>query len=335
MNVELTTTYLGLRLAHPLVVSACPLTEDLDVLRRLEEAGAAAAVFPSLFEEQIEHEELELLRLVESGAGSSAEAEGYLPALAGYNVGPGGYLRRLEEAKRAVAIPLIGSLNGATPGGWTRYATSIQDAGADALELNVHWVPTEPWVAAGEVEKRIEDLVAEVCQCVAIPVAVKLGPHFTALPHFARRLIDAGARGLVLFNRLVHPDIDLERLALAPRLALSSPLDVRLPLNWIAILRDQVEVSLGASGGVHAPEDAIKLLLAGADAVLVASTLYRMGPQQIAVLRGGLETWLGEHGYRSVSQMKGSMSRARCPDPESYERVNYMKTLVHFGRSLP
>jgi len=335
VNVELTTTYLGLRLAHPLVVSACPLTEDLDVLRRLEEAGAAAAVFPSLFEEQIEHEELELLRLVESGAGSSAEAEGYLPALAGYNVGPGGYLRRLEEAKRAVAIPLIGSLNGATPGGWTRYATSIQDAGADALELNVHWVPTEPWVAAGEVEKRIEDLVAEVCQCVAIPVAVKLGPHFTALPHFARRLIDAGARGLVLFNRLVHPDIDLERLALAPRLALSSPLDVRLPLNWIAILRDQVEVSLGASGGVHAPEDAIKLLLAGADAVLVASTLYRMGPQQIAVLRGGLETWLGEHGYRSVSQMKGSMSRARCPDPESYERVNYMKTLVHFGRSLP
>jgi dihydroorotate dehydrogenase (fumarate) len=335
VSVDLTTTYLGLRLAHPLVVSACPLSGDLDVLRRLEEAGAAAAVFPSLFEEQIEHEELELLRLVESGAGSSAEADGYLPALAGYNIGPGGYLRRLEEAKHAVAIPLIGSLNGATAGGWTRYATSIQDAGADALELNVHWVSTEPWVGAGEVEKRIEDLVAEVCQSVAIPVAVKLGPYFTALPHFARRLVDAGARGLVLFNRLVHPDMDLDKLALAPRLALSNPLDVRLPLNWIAILRDQVEVSLGASGGVHAPEDAVKLLLAGADAVLVASTLYRMGPQQIGILRGGLASWLAEHGYLSVRQMKGSLSRARCPDPESYERVNYMKTLVHFGRSLP
>lgn len=335
MSVDLSTVYLGLRLPHPLVVSACPLTESLDDLRRLQDAGAAAAVFPSLFEEQIEHDEQEIFRLRESSAESSAEASGYFPDLDDYNVGPSGYLRRFEESRRAISIPLIGSLNGASRGGWTRYASLIEEAGADALELNVHSVAIDPARSATDVEQEIVDLVSDVCHSVQIPVAVKLGPHFTALPHLAQRILGAGAQGLVLFNRFVQPDVDLESLEITPRLALSSSIEVRLPLMWIATLRDQTRASLGATSGAHTPEDVVKLLLAGADAVLVASVLYRRGPEHLAVLREGLARWLEEHEYRSVEQMKGSLSRERCPNPDDYRRVNYMKTLISFTTPLP
>ena len=334
MSADLSTNYLGLALPHPIVVSACPLTESADDLRRLEDAGAAAAVFPSLFEEQIEHEEEEIFRLRESAAESSAEASGYFPDLDDYNVGPAEYLRRIEAARKAVAMPLIGSLNGASRGGWTRYARLIEDAGAQALELNVHSVAVDPAASAADVEQEIIDLVGEVCGTVRIPVAVKLGPHFTALPHFARRIVDAGAKGLVLFNRFVQPDIDLETLEIAPRLVLSTPLEMRAALMWIAILRDQTRASLGASGGAHSSDEVVKFLLAGADAVLVASVLYRRGPSAITSLKQGLAGWLEAHEYRSVEQMKGSVSRERCSNPDDYRRVNYMKTLVSFSAPL-
>jgi dihydroorotate dehydrogenase (fumarate) len=335
VSVDLSTTYLGLELPHPILVSACPLTESLDDLARLEDAGAAAAVFPSLFEEQIEHEEQEIFRLREVGADSNAEASGYLPDLDDYNVGPNGYLRRIEQARKRVSMPLIGSLNGASRGGWTRYAKLIQEAGADALELNVHSVATDPRCSAEEIEREIVDLVHDVCQTVHIPVAVKLGPQFTALPHMAQRLVGAGAKGLVLFNRFVQPDLDLEALEITPRLSLSSSIEVRLPLMWIATLRDQTPASLGATTGAHTPQDVVKLLLVGADAVLVASILYQRGAAHLAVLRDGLEHWLEAHEYRSVKQMKGSMSREHCPNPDDFRRVNYMKTLTSFSAPFP
>lgn len=335
MSIDLSTEYLGLELPHPIVVSACPLTESADDLRRLEDAGAAAAVFPSLFEEQIEHEEHEISSLRATGAESSPEASGYFADLDDYNVGPAEYLRRLEAAQRAVSIPLIGSLNGASRGGWTRYARLIEEAGARALELNVHSVVVDPARSASDVEDEIVDVVGDVCRTVRIPVAVKLGPCFTALPHLARRIVGAGASGLVLFNRFVHPDIDLETLEITPRLVLSSSVETRLALTWIATLRDQTCVSLGATGGAHTPEDVVKLLLAGADAVLVASVLYRRGPAAITALHDGLAEWLEAHEYRSVRQMKGSVSRERCSNPDDFRRVNYMKTLISFSSPLP
>jgi dihydroorotate dehydrogenase (fumarate) len=334
VSADLSTKYLGLSLPHPIVVSACPLTESADDLRRLEDAGAAAAVFPSLFEEQIEHEEHEIFRLRATGAESSAEASGYFPDLDDYNVGPAEYLRRIEAGRKAVSMPLVGSLNGASRGGWTRYARSIEDAGAHALELNVHSVVVDPASSAADVERELVELVGDVCRTVRIPVAVKLGPHFTALPHLARQIVGAGAKGLVLFNRFVQPDIDLETLAIAPRLVLSTPFEMRLALMWIATLRDQTSASLGATGGAHSAEDVVKLLLAGADAVLVASVLYRRGPSALASLKQGLAEWLDAHEYRSVEQMKGSVSRERCANPEDYRRVNYMKTLVSFSAPL-
>jgi dihydroorotate dehydrogenase (fumarate) len=331
VSADLSTTYLGLRLPHPIVVSACPLTESPDDLARLADAGAAAAVFPSLFEEQIEHEEREIFRLRASGADSSPEASGYFQDLDGYNVGPTEYLRQIERARRAVSIPIVGSLNGASPGGWTRYARLIESAGAHALELNVHSVTVDPDCTAEDVERAIVELVGDVCANVSIPVAVKLGPQFTALPHLCRRIVGAGARGLVLFNRFVQPDVDLDTLSITPRLVLSTSIEIRQALMWIATLRDQTRASLGATGGAHTAQDIVKLLLAGADAVLIASVLYRRGPEHIATLREGLAQWLDEREYASVEQMKGSLSRERCANPDDYRRANYMKTLTSFS----
>lgn len=332
MKIDLTTTYLGLELAHPLVVSASPLCESVESLQRLERAGAAAVVLPSLFEEQIEHDELELSRLREFGTNSFAEALDYFPELETYNLGTDRYLRNLESARDALSIPVIASLNGATRGGWTRFAQQLESAGAQALELNVHAVPVERRRSAEDVEQEIVALVFDVTRAVGIPVAVKLGPCFTSLPHLAQRLVTAGARGLVLFNRFVQPDIDLETLEIVPKLVLSSSMEVRQPLMWIAILRDQLKISLGATSGVHTPEDVVKLVLAGSDAVLVASVLYQKGPEHIGVLRDGLRDWLADHEYDSIRQMKGSLSREHCAHPDHYERVNYMKTLVSYTR---
>jgi dihydroorotate dehydrogenase (fumarate) len=330
MSIDLTTRYLGLKLKNPLVVAACPLTGNLDSLRRLEDSGAAAAVLPSLFEEQIEHEEVELQRLYDYQSESYAESLTYFPEMSEYNTGPGAYLRHLEEARQVVSMPLIGSLNGATSGGWVRYAKLMQEAGADALELNIYFIPTDITMTAAEVERQYLDLVASVRQSLSIPLAVKIGPYFSSLPHFAAELIAAGADGLVLFNRFLEPDIDLTLLQFRPNLLLSMRDELRLPLRWIAILRDEVPISLAATSGIHFTEDVVKALLAGADVAMMASVLLQRGPQYLAVLLRELEHWLIENEYESVEQLKGSMSRGRCADPSELERANYMKALISY-----
>jgi dihydroorotate dehydrogenase (fumarate) len=303
MNIDLSTNYLGLALKNPLGVSASPLTRNLDTLKRLEEAGASIAVLPSLFEEQIRHEEEELERLYEYQADSYAESLSYFPQFEDYNTGPNEYLKHVEAAKNAVSIPIVGSLNGCSTGGWVRYARGIRNSGADALELNIYFVPTDVQMSAADVEQRYVNLVAEVCHSVEIPVAVKIGPYFSSLPHFASRLVAAGASGLVLFNRYLEADIDLETLQFKPDLVLSNRHEARLPIRWIAILRDQIQSSLAATGGVHRMEGVIKLLLAGADM----------------------------HEYASLEQLKGSMSRRNCPNPSALERANYTQALINYS----
>lgn len=336
MSVDLSTWYLGIKLRNPLGIAACPpLTGNLDTLRRLEDAGASVVVMPSLFEEQIEHDELEFNRLFEYQTESFAEALTHFPSLQEYNTGPRDYLQHVEEAKQAVAIPVIGSLNGASSGGWIRYAKMIEDAGADALELNIYFVPTDSDMTAADVEQRYIDLVAEVRQSVALPLAVKIGQNFTSLPHFAQHLVAAGADGLVLFNRYLEADIDLEHLQFQPDLVLSNRHEARVPIRWIAILRDQLEVSLAATSGVHRMQGAIKLLLAGADVALMASVLLMKGPDFLNTLLDELRIWLDEHEYESVEQMKGSMSRGNCPDPSALERANYMKALTNYTMQHP
>lgn len=334
MSVDLTTRYLGLTLNSPLVVSSCPLTDHLDALRRIEQAGAGAAVLPSLFEEQIAHDEAEVDRLHAYGAESFPEALNYFFDLDDYNTGPTSYLKKLEEAKRGVSIPLIGSLNGCSPGGWVKYARRMQDAGADALELNIYMMATDPLETSAVVEQRYADLLADVRAHVSVPLAVKIGPYFSSLPNFALRLVDAGASGLVLFNRFLHPDIDLETLQVVPRLELSTPYEVLLPLRWIAILRGHLDVSLAATSGVHSAEDALKLLLAGADVVMTASSLLRQGAEHLTTLREGIRQWMEEKEYASIRQMRGSMSQRNCPDPAAFERANYMKALISYSGPL-
>jgi dihydroorotate dehydrogenase (fumarate) len=339
MNVDLSTRYLGLHLSSPLGVSAGPLSGRLDTLRRLQDAGASVAVLPSLFEEQIRHEEQQIERLYENQADSYAESLSYFPELEDYNTGPAGYLKYLNAAKRAVSIPLIGSLNGCSLSGWIRYAKAIESAGADALELNIYFVPTDPKLTAANVEKRYVDLVAEVCKSVSIPVAVKIGPNFSSLPHFASQLVKAGASGLVLFNRYLEADIDIEALSFKPDLVLSNRHEARVPIRWIAILRDQIRASLAATGGVHRTQGVIKLLLAGADVTLMTSVLLIKGPDFLRQVRLELAQWLEEHEYSSVEQLKGSMSRGNCPNPGELERANYMQALVnyspHYGGTNP
>jgi dihydroorotate dehydrogenase (fumarate) len=330
MSIDLRTTYLGLELANPLVVSACPLTGKVETLQHLEEAGAAAAVLPSLFEEQLVHEEMEAYEYYEDPSHSFREALTYFPEVETYNAGAVEYLRHVEAAKRAVSIPIIGSLNGASRGGWVKYARRIQEAGADALELNVYLVAADPHTTAEGVEARYLDILADVRREVTIPVAVKIGPYFSALPNMARRLVAAGADGLVLFNRFLQPDIDLETLEVRPNLVLSESNELRLPLRWIAILRGQLRASLAATTGVHTAQDVLKLLLAGADVTMTASSLYKRGPGHIRTMLDGVHAWLEEKEYESVEQMKGSLSQANSPNPEAFERANYVKTLVNF-----
>ncbi len=336
MSVDLSTTYLGMKLKNPLVASASPLTGNLDTLRRLEEAGASAAVLPSLFEEQIEHEEMEIARLYEFQTESYAESLTHFPDLEDYNTGPHEYLDHVAEAKRVLSIPVIGSLNGASDGGWIRYAKAIEEAGADALELNIYFVPTNPLMTAADVEGLYVDLVAAVQKSVSIPLAVKIGHAFTSLPHLAQRLSQAGADGLVLFNRYLEADIDLEKLQFKPDLVLSNRHEARVPIRWIAILRDILpRLSLAATSGVHRKEGVVKLLLAGADVTMMASVLLTNGPEFLAQLLADVRDWLEENEYDSVEQLKGSMSKANCPDPSALERANYMKTLTTYTPELP
>jgi len=330
MSVDLTTTYLGLKLKNPLVVAACPLTEKIDHLRRMEQAGAAAAVLPSLFEEQIRHEELEVTKLHDVGTDSFAEALTYFPEQEDYHIGPGSYLERLEEAKKAVKIPIIGSLNGISRGGWTRYAKLMQDAGADALELNVYFIAADLDMTSDDVEKLYVDLVAAVKASVSIPLAVKVGPYFSSMGHMAKRLVEAGADGLVLFNRFLQPDIDLDSLEITPRLVLSGQHDLLLPLRWIAILHGRIQASLALSSGIHSSARLIKALLAGADVGNVASVLYTDGQKNLTGILDGLRKWMEEKDYESVEQLKGSLSQENCPDPAAFERGNYMKALTSF-----
>lgn len=331
MSVDLSTKYLGLHLKNPLGLSASSLTGKLDMLRQLEDAGAAIAVLPSLFEEQIEHEEVEMSRLYDYYSNSFAESLTHFPELHDQSSGPADYLDHLEAAKRAVSIPVVGSLNGSSEGGWIRYAKLIEEAGADALELNIYFVPTNPLMTSLDVEQRYVDLVKAVRASVSIPLAVKIGPNFTCLPHFAQRLVEAGADGLVLFNRYLEADIDLEHLQFKPDLVLSNRHEARVPLRWIAILTDELpRTSFAATSGVHRMEGVIKLLLAGADVTMMASILLMQGPGHLTKLLREMEAWLEEHEYESVEQLKGSMSRRNCPDPSALERANYMHALSNY-----
>jgi dihydroorotate dehydrogenase (fumarate) len=331
MSVDLSTEYLGLKLAHPLVAAAGPLAANVDGIRLLEQSGAAAIVLPSLFEEQILHEEQELNRLYEQQAESFGEALSYFPEATEYRSAPQEYLSTLEQAKKDATVPIIASLNGCSTGGWTKYAKSMQDAGADALELNVYFVPTDPELTSSDVEKRYIDLVQSVRESVSIPMAVKIGTNFSCIPNFAMQLVNAGADGLVLFNRWLEPDIDLENLDITPNLVLSNRYEMRVPLRWIAIIREHVKGSLAATSGVHFAEDVIKLLLGGADVVMVTSVLLKHGVETLEKLHEELGAWLAENEYESVTQMKGSMSRANCPQPSELERGNYMKALVSYS----
>jgi dihydroorotate dehydrogenase (fumarate) len=287
-------------------------------------------VLPSLFEEQIVHHERQVHVLYEHQANSFAESLSYFPEIKSYNAGPNEYLGMVEAAKNAIRIPIIGSLNGCSPGGWARYGKAIQEAGADALELNIYFVPTQSRMTGHDVEERYAELVAAVREVTTIPLAVKIGAQFSSLPNFAARLAKAGADGLVLFNRYLEPDIELESLQVTPQLVLSSRHELRLPLRWIAILRDQLSISLAASSGVHFSDDVVKLLLVGADVVMLTSALIKHGGEYVSELVDGLQTWLDLHGYESVEQLKGSMSYANCPDSGQLERANYMKAIVTY-----
>ena len=330
MSGALHTRYLGLSLTSPIVPSASPLGGHLDTLRRLEAAGAGAVVLPSLFEEQIEHEDLAVHWALDVGLSSSAEALDYFPELDDYNTGPGEYLEHVAAAKEALDIPVIASLNGSSTGGWVRYARLLQDAGADALELNVYAIEADPGTTPEQAETRILEVVRAVRSEVRIPLAVKIGPFFTALAHTAARLVVAGADGLVLFNRFLQPDIDLETMAVVDRMVLSTREELRLPLRWIAILYGRVPASLALTTGVHEAEDVVKALLAGADVAMSASALIRHGPQKLAEMLTEIERWLEEREYASVEQLKGSMSQESCPDPAAFERAHYMRAITNF-----
>ena len=325
--MDLRTTYLGLDLPHPLMPGASPLADDLDSVRRLEDAGAAAITLRSLFEEQIRREQLATFVHTEPHGESFAEALCYFPRPDAFLLGPEDYISHLGRVKRAVGIPVIASLNGTTPGGWLEYALGMAQAGADALELNVYAVPCQPEESAEDIEGRTLELLRALKSEVKIPVAVKLSPFYTSLPHFASRLEQAGADGLVLFNRFYQPDIDPEGLALNRELHLSTSAELPLRLQWLALLKDRVRASLAVTGGVHNGRDAVKAVMAGADAVQLVSALLRHGPSRLRLVLDEMVDWMEQHEYASLAQMKGSMSRASCPDPTVYERANYMLML--------
>jgi len=326
-HVDMSTTYLGLHLPSPIVASAGPLTGDQRCWSALEAAGAGAIVLPSLFEEQIEREAFAMDAAMSLGAHVSAESSAYLPDVDDLDTTSAWHLGLVELARDSLSVPVIASLNGTSSGGWVHYARALEDAGAHAIELNIYDVIVDPHTTSADVERRYLDLVAAVRAVVSVPLAVKLGPWYTSLPHFAAELEATGVDGLVLFNRFYQPDIDLDTLHIAPRLELSTSADARLPLHWIGILRGVVACSLAATSGVHEGADALKQLLVGADVAMTTSALLRRGPQHVATMLRWIREWMKEREYDSVEQLKGSVSRPNSSDPEAYERANYYHVL--------
>ena len=325
--MDLSTTYLGLKLQNPLVPAASPLSEEIDNIKRMEDAGASAVVLYSLFEEQIRSERYELDFHLTHGTESYPEALTYFPEPKEFEIGPEEYLRHICKAKEAVKIPIIASLNGCTPTGWTTFAKKIQQAGADALELNIYNIPTDANLAGSEVEKTYIDIVKAVKGDVTIPVAVKVSPFFSNFANMAKRLDDAGADGLVLFNRFYQPDIELESLEVKPNILYSTPMAMRLPLRWVALLHDRIGASLAATSGIHRGTDVLKCLMAGADATMLCSVLMRHGIDQLKVIQRDMTAWMQEHEYESVEQLKGSMSQQNCANPTAFERAQYMQAI--------
>lgn len=328
--MNLTTNYLGMLLKNPIVASSSPLSHNVDSIRRLEDAGAAAVVMYSLFEEQIGFDSYYIDHHLTQGIDSYAESISYFPDMQSYNVGPDEYLNLIRRAKEAVEIPIIGSLNGTSVGGWTDYATLIEEAGADALELNVYYLPANTSITGIDVEGLYLDILGAVREVVTIPVAIKLSPFFSSVAHMASSLSEQGADGLVLFNRFYQPDFDLERLEVAPRLVLSNSNELRLPLRWVAILYGRVKADLAITSGVHTSEDVVKGLMAGAKVTMMASELLQNGVRRIGQVLNEVVTWLNEREYESVTQMIGAMSQMHCAEPAAYERANYMKMLQSY-----
>lgn len=328
--MDLTTTYLGLKLRTPLVCSACSLSESLDNIKKMEDSGASAVVLSSLFEEQLQKDREELAKHLTENTDAFSEAQSFFPAVGDFHWGPEAYLDHIRKAKKAVKIPVIASLNGTSLGGWTSYAKEIQKAGADALELNIYFMPTNPSVSSAEVEQTHIEILKAVRKAVTIPVAVKIGPYFSNVASLAKRLDEAGAGGLVLFNRFYQPDFDLDKLEARPNLLLSTPQALRLPLHWTAVLHGRIKADIAATSGVHAASDVLKLLMAGASVTMLCSALYKFGIGHISAIETELVRWMEEREYKSVSQMRGSMSQLKCSDPSAFERQQYIRTLTTY-----
>ncbi len=328
--IDLSTDYLGLALRNPLVASASPLCQDIDNIRRMEDAGAGAVVLHSLFEEQIEIESRALEQAFHNEAEGYAESPTFFPDLPSYDLGPDAYVEHVRKARAAVRIPVIASLNGITLGGWTRYAKYIEEAGADALELNVYYIPADPDQSGSQVEQKYVDLVSAIRKAISIPIAVKLGPYFSSPANIAKRLDQAGADGLVLFNRFYQPDFDLRLLDIIPNLVLSNSNELLLRLHWVAILYGHVRASLAITGGVHTAEDVLKAMMAGANVAMMTSALLKRGIDHVSHLEADLMNWMEEHEYVSIRQMRGSMSQKSVANPAAYERANYMRVLSSY-----
>ena len=328
--MNLSTTYLGMKLKNPIVASASPLSRSMESMHRLEDAGASAIVMHSLFEEQITHESDELDHYKTYGTESFAEALSYFPDTGDYHLGPEEYLELVAKAANKLEIPIIASLNGVTPGGWTNYAKKMVEAGASALELNVYYIPTDGTLSGVEVENRYADMVKQMRSTVKIPISIKLSPFFSSIPNIAQRLVREGADGLVLFNRFYQPDIDLEELNVKPGVELSDSYANRLPMRWIGILYGKLKASLAATSGIHTAEDVLKLAMVGADVTMMCSALLMHGPEHIGKVLKDVERWMNEHEYESIEQMKGSLSHKSIADPSAYERANYMKALNRY-----
>lgn len=329
--MDLSTTYLGLALKSPLVPSASPLGREIASIRQLEDAGAAAIVLPSLFEEQVTRSQVDLDHFMSRDADSFSEASSFFPELSTYNLGPDSYLEHVAKAKAAVNVPIIASLNGVTDSGWLEYARLLEKAGADAIELNVYLVAADAFESGVAVERRYLDILSHVKSSVSIPVSMKLGPYFSSFAHFARELDLAGVDGLVLFNRFYQPDIDLEAREVVPNVQLSTSSSTRLPMRWIAILYSRIEADLAASSGIHTGRDALKLLMAGASVTMVASALLKNGPAHLRLIEAQMRQWMEENEYESVQQLRGALSQKSCPDPSAFERTNYMKGLMGYA----
>ncbi len=328
--MDLTTTYMGLPLRSLLVASASPLSQTVESMLKLEDAGAGAIVMFSLFEEQFRLEQLALHHHTTYGTESYAEALSYFPQPQEFKASSVTYLELIRKAKERVGIPIIASLNGTTPGNWARFAREIEQAGADGLELNLYSIPTDVHLTGAQVEENDLEVVSIVRSAVRIPVAVKIGPYFSSVANMAKRFADAGANALVLFNRFYQPDIDLETLEVRPHILLSTPQAQRLPMRWIAILYGRVNVDFAATGGIHSGTDVVKMLLAGATVTMMASALLRGGIDHLRTVESELRAWMAEHEYESVAQMRGALSQRNAEDPEAYERAQYMKALTYY-----